>query len=184
MSKASSRLINGTLVYMIGNMTSKILQMLILPIITAALVTSEYGYYDLLVTTISLVTPIITFQMIEGMFRFMFNTSEEEQKKTVSTVTAFLLGGFVVLGGVIAILHLVVPEVQYPVLIFLNYVSSIIFNYMQKLARCQQKNKQVAISGVINTIVMLGCQALFLVVFKMGVDGCEPKCSGNGHCGG
>ena len=124
MSKASSRLINGTIVYMIGNMTSKILQMLILPIITAALVTSEYGYYDLLVTTISLVTPIITFQMIEGMFRFMFNTSEEEQKKTVSTVTAFLLGGGVVLGGIIAILHLVVPEVQYPVLLFLNYVST------------------------------------------------------------
>lgn len=43
---AINRLATGTIVYMIGNMMSKILQMLILPIITAALVTSEYGYSD------------------------------------------------------------------------------------------------------------------------------------------
>ena len=170
-NQAEKRLAKGTIVYMIGNMSSKLLQMLILPIITASLVTSEYGYYDLIVTTISLVTPVVTLQMIEGMFRFMFNTSEDDQKKTVSTVTAFLLCGIVVLAGVIAILHFAVPGVQYPVLIFINYVSNILFNYVQKLARCQQKNKQFAISGVVNTIVMLGCQALTLLVFKMGVDG-------------
>ena len=64
-SSASKRLAKGTIVYMIGNMMSKVLQMLILPIITVALKTSEYGYYDLIVTTINLVTPVITFQMID-----------------------------------------------------------------------------------------------------------------------
>lgn len=168
---AEKRLAKGTIVYFIGNMSSKILQMLILPIITASLATSQYGYYDLIVTTIHLVTPVVTLQMIEGMFRFMFNTSEDEKKKTVSTVTAFLLCGFVALAGVITILYVVIPGVQYPVLIFFNYASNILFNYTQKLARCQQKNKQFAVSGVINTIVMLGCQALTLLVFNMGVDG-------------
>ncbi len=170
-SQAGKRLAKGTVVYMIGNLSSKILQMLILPIITASLVTSEYGYYDLIVTTISLVTPVVTLQMIEGMFRFMFNATEDDQRKTVSTVTAFLLCGIVALAGLIAVLSVSISSVQYPFLIFLNYAANIIFNYMQKLARCQQKNRQFAISGVINTIVMLGCQALTLLVFKMGVDG-------------
>ena len=169
--QATRRLAKGTIVYMIGNLSSKMLQMLILPIITASLVTSQYGYYDLVVTTISLVTPVFTFQMIEGMFRFMFNSSEEEKKKTISTVTAFLLCGLIVLGGIITIVHIVIPTVQYPALVFLNYFSSILFNYVQKLARCQQKNRQFAISGVINTIVMLACQAMTLLAFKMGVDG-------------
>lgn len=156
---------------MISNMSSKILQMLILPIITASLATSEYGYYDLIITSISLVTPIVTFQLIEGMFRFMFNASEEDQKKTMSTVTAFIICGFVVLFGFFIILRFVAPEVKYPFLIYLNYVSSIVFNYMQKLARCMRKNRIVAVAGVVNTIVMLACQAIFLLFFKMGVDG-------------
>lgn len=168
---ADKRLVKGTVVYMIGNLSSKILQMLILPIITASLVTSQYGYYDLIVTTISLVTPIVTLQTIEGMFRYMFNCSEDDKKKTVSTVTAFLICGVAVLAGIICMLHIVLPAIQYPVLIFLNYASNITFNFTQKLARCQQKNRQFAVSGVVNTIVMLACQALTLLVFKMGVDG-------------
>lgn len=170
-NQAGKRLAKGTVVYMIGNLSSKILQMLILPIITTSLVTSEYGYYDLIVTTISLVTPVVTLQMIEGMFRFMFNADVDDQKKTVSTVTTFLLGSIVALAGIIAVLNIAIPAVQYPILIFLNYVANIFFNYMQKIARCQQKNRQFAISGVINTIVMLGLQALTLLLFKMGVDG-------------
>ena len=39
------------------------------------------------------------------------------------------------------------------------------------MARCQQKNRQFAVAGVINTIVMLGIQAITLLAFKMGIDG-------------
>lgn len=168
---ADKKLAVGTVTYMIGNMTSKILQILILPIITASLRTEQYGYYDLIITTISLVTPVITLQIIEGMFRFMFDESENEKKQTVSSVSAFLVCGIVLLAGIIAIIQFVFPSVQYPVLIFLNYASNIFFSYTQRLARCQQRNKQFAISGVINTIVMLACQAYFLLVAKMAVDG-------------
>ena len=77
-SSANSRLAKGTMVYMIGNVSSKILQMLILPIITGTLSTSEYGVYDLVITTISLISPVITCQIIEGMFRFMFDAERAE----------------------------------------------------------------------------------------------------------
>lgn len=170
-NQASKRLAKGTAVYMIGNMSSKILQMLILPIITASLATSEYGYYDLVITTISLITPVVTMQIIEGMFRFLFNASEEEKQKTVSTVTIFLSVGIVILAGAVFIVQFAIPSVQYPWLIFFNYVSSILFTYMQKLARCQQRNKVFAVSGVINTAVMLFTQVVVLIVLHMGVDG-------------
>ncbi len=170
-SSATKRLAKGTIVYMIGNMMSKVLQMLILPIITGALKTSEYGYYDLIVTTINLVTPVITFQMIEGLFRFMFDGTEDDKKSTVSTVTAFLVGGGVALAIIMFTGSLITDSLQYPILIYLNYISSIAFTYMQKLARCQQKNQQFAISGVLNTIIMLFTQALTLLVLNMGVDG-------------
>ena len=133
-NSASKRLAFGTVIYMIGNLTSRLLQMLILPIITGALQTSEYGYYDLIVTTINLIMPIVTLQIIEGMFRFMFKTDREGRKITVSSVVAFLLIGFLFLGVVIASVWMITPKLQYPILIYLNYISYFYyFHFLNRL---------------------------------------------------
>ena len=169
--EVSNRLAKGTLIYMIGNLTSKILQMLILPIITINLSTSEYGYYDLVVTTINLITPIVTLQVVEGMFRFLFDSDEKKKCENISTTIFFLFGSVLALGVVMLIVNFTITDFKYPFLIYLNYVSVIVFDYMQKIARCEQKNRVYAISGVVNTIVMLFVQAVTLLAFKMGTDG-------------
>lgn len=115
---ASKRLAKGTIIYMLGNLMSKVLQMLILPIITTSLLASEYGYYDIIITTISLITPVFTLQFIEGLFRYLFHASEKEKEKTVSTVTAFLLFGLVVLACIIVMLHYMIPNLKYLLYIY------------------------------------------------------------------
>ena len=156
---------------MIGNLGSKILQVLILPLLTAVLLTEEYGYYDLIVTTINLITPIATLQLVEAMFRYLFGGSEEEKRVTISSVTAALVVGMTILAAVIALIQMFGIDLKYPFLIYLNYITNILFDYMQKIARCQQRNSLVAVSGVINTSVMLAVEAMALLVFKMRVDG-------------
>lgn len=168
---ASTRLAKNTVIYMIGNLGSKVLQMLILPILTAVLLTEEYGYYDLIVTTINLITPLATLQLIEAMFRYLFGGSEEEKKVTISSVTAALIVGMAVLAVAIFCIQKIGIDLKYPLLIYLNYITNIMFDYMQKVARCQQKNSLVAVSGVINTSVMLTVEAVTLLIFKMRVDG-------------
>ena len=168
---ASARLAKNTVIYMIGNLGSKILQVLILPLLTAVLLTEEYGYYDLIVTTINLITPIATLQLVEAMFRYLFGGSEEEKRVTISSVTAALVVGMTILAAVIALIQMFGIDLKYPFLIYLNYITNILFYYMQKIARCQQRNSLVAVSGVINTSVMLAVEAVTLLVFKMRVDG-------------
>ena len=168
---ASVRLAKNTVIYMIGNLGSKILQVLILPVLTAVLLTEEYGYYDLIVTTINLITPIATLQLVEAMFRYLFGGSEEEKRVTISSVTAALVVGMTILAAVIALIQMLGIDLKYPFLIYLNYITNILFDYMQKIARCQQRNSLVAVSGVINTSVMLAVEAVALLVFKMRVDG-------------
>lgn len=168
---ASTRLAKNTVIYMIGNLGSKILQVLILPLLTAVLLTEEYGYYDLIVTTINLITPIATLQLVEAMFRYLFGGSEEEKRVTISSVTAALVVGMTILAAVIALIQMFGIDLKYPFLIYLNYITNILFDYMQKIARCQQRNSLVAVSGVINTSVMLAVEAMALLVFKMRVDG-------------
>lgn len=168
---ASARLAKNTVIYMIGNLGSKILQVLILPLLTAVLLIEEYGYYDLIVTTINLITPIATLQLVEAMFRYLFGGSEEEKRVTISSVTAALVVGMTILAAVIALIQMFGIDLKYPFLIYLNYITNILFDYMQKIARCQQRNSLVAVSGVINTSVMLAVEAMALLVFKMRVDG-------------
>lgn len=168
---ASARLAKNTVIYMIGNLGSKILQVLILPLLTAVLLTEEYGYYDLIVTTINLITPIATLQLVEAMFRYLFGGSEEEKRVTISSVTVALVVGMTILAAVIALIQMFGIDLKYPFLIYLNYITNILFDYMQKIARCQQRNSLVAVSGVINTSVMLAVEAMALLVFKMRVDG-------------
>lgn len=168
---ASARLAKNTVIYMIGNLGGKILQVLILPLLTAVLLTEEYGYYDLIVTTINLITPIATLQLVEAMFRYLFGGSEEEKRVTISSVTAALVVGMTILAAVIALIQMFGIDLKYPFLIYLNYITNILFDYMQKIARCQQRNSLVAVSGLINTSVMLAVEAMALLVFKMRVDG-------------
>ena len=168
---ASKKLAKNTIIYMIGNLGSKILQMLILPILTAVLLTEEYGFYDLVVTTINLITPLVTLQLVEAMFRYLFGGTVEDNKTTVSSVTAALIAGMLMLAVVFFFIQKLGFDLKYPFLIYLNYISNIMFDYMQKIARCQQKNSLVAVSGVINTSAMLTIEAFALLVLKMRIDG-------------
>lgn len=171
MQKAQHRLVKGTVLYMLANMTSKVLQMMLLPVITSVLLTEQYGYYDLIVTTIGLMAPVVTMQITESMFRYLFDASGVEKRRIISTVTAFITLGFIILGVGIGIVKIAIPALQYPWLIYLNYITYILFNYMQKLARCENLNRQFAISGVINTATMLSFQAITLLLFNMRADG-------------
>lgn len=70
MSKEST-LVKNTIIYAVGNFGSKILSFLLLPFYTYYLSTDDYGYFDLITTTISLLTPIITFQIYDGLYRYL-----------------------------------------------------------------------------------------------------------------
>ena len=168
---ANARLAKNTIIYLIGNAGSKLLQMLFLPIITALLSTAEYGYYDLIVASINLVTPVVTFQITEAMFRNLFYGTDDEKKNVLSSVAAFITGGVVCLAIVMVAMVWCELPIQYPVLVFLNYFSNICFTYLQKVVRSEQHNSVVATAGVINTAVMLAVQAFTLMVLGMRADG-------------
>lgn len=170
-SEASATLARNTIIYMVGNASGKVLQMLLLPLITAVLMTDEYGYYDLVITSISLVTPIATLQLTESMFRLLFEGSEIERNKTLSTVFVFMVGSALILLMAVVLARILFVSILYPLLIYLVYIGSMSFTYLQKVARTQQKNLDVAISGIVYVVGMVTVQALALLVFDLRTEG-------------
>lgn len=171
MNKANKRLISGTAVYMIGSLTSRLLQLLILPILTGVLLTEEYGYYDLIVSTFGLILPITTLKTVDAVFRFMFHVEDDEKNEIISTVSILLTGVTVSLGFVILVVAGFTDKINYPILIFLHYITYTYHDLAQKTARSLGQNKRFAISGVLHTIVLLGVELVCLLSLKMRVDG-------------
>lgn len=170
-NKAQRRLINSTIVYMIGSLSSKVLQLLILPILTTFLKTSEYGFYDLVISSINLVLPIITLQILDAMFRFIIDGQESDEELIISTVFIYLIAGSFFL-SIIVFFFDVVYDIQYNlILILLCYVLAIFFEFTQKTARCKQLNKEFAISGVIYTMSNLILQWSALAILNLKVEG-------------
>ena len=86
-------LIKNTAIVAVGKVCTKFLSFFLLPFYTAVLSTEEYGIVDLFNTYVSLLLPIIVFQIEDSLFRFLVDVrqKDEEKKKVISTVFFFAL---------------------------------------------------------------------------------------------
>ncbi|WP_241489830.1 oligosaccharide flippase family protein, partial [Streptococcus pneumoniae] len=77
-------LAKNTGIFALANFSSKILIFLLVPIYTRVLTTTEYGFYDLVYTTIQLFVPILTLNISEAVMRFLMK--DGVSKKSVFSI--------------------------------------------------------------------------------------------------
>ena len=70
-TKSGKKLLVGTGIYAVGTFGTKILMFLIAPLYTYYLATSEMGTYDVLISTIGLLIPIISMQISDAVYRWI-----------------------------------------------------------------------------------------------------------------
>ena len=86
--KDSKELIQNTIIIAIGNLGTKIIFFLLLPLYTSLLSTKDYGTYDLLITYASFIVPLITFLIEESigcLYAFFISVSAFCNSLTLST---------------------------------------------------------------------------------------------------
>lgn len=170
--KGASTLIKTTSVYMIGSMLSKLLNLLILPYISIELSAEQYGVYDLIQTIVGVVLPIFTMQAIEAAFRFVYLETERRKKgKVISNVWCMIITGSFVFVILLYLANFLVFHLEYANLLALYFIFNVFINMYQRIARCYDNNKVYAISGVIQTFILLATQIVFLYFFDMKEDG-------------
>jgi O-antigen/teichoic acid export membrane protein len=163
--------IKNTAIYMIGSLSSKLLIFLLLPIYTMYLTTKEYGYYDIIYTTVSLIVPMISLQIYDGIYRFVLGTQNDTAliNKYISNALVIVAVAFLVTLPLAVILQ-IATKIEYLFLIYLQITMTSIFNTWQMIARGLKKNTQYAVSGIIMTATMLSLNILFIVVLHFSVQ--------------
>lgn len=167
-----SNLFQNTLIYTIGNLLSKIIGFLMLPVYTNYLTTSQFGRFDLLITAVTLMLPIVTLQISDAAYRYLVDEEDEREKEKVITNAFFGLLINVVVGFSVVMLILILTyQITYTKLelicFFLLAFSNLLFVFLQQVIRGLKSNKEFALSGIINALLLALLSILFLVFMDL-----------------
>lgn len=165
------KLFSNALVFTISQFASKLLNFFLLPLYTMRLTTQDYGISDLINSTVSnLLIPIITLMIANAVLRFSIEKNTDRRE-------VFQIGFGVTLSGcaLLVCFYFRLRKIEalkpYLMLFYLTYIAYAFDAFWDNFAKGIDRVKVVAVTGVIKTVLVIGFNLLFLVVFHMGVGG-------------
>lgn len=170
-SSRNKKFITDIIIYGIGNLGSKMITFLLVPLYTYFIKPGEYGYYDLSLNIIFLMIPFVTLQLREGVFRFLLDSDSEKIRINIITFTYKLLIQTtlaVLLIAFIASYFITIPYIGWIVfaLIFMSF-----YEVQIQIVRGIGNNKYYVIAGIITASLTGLFSVLCVVFFNMGIAG-------------
>ena len=162
-------LIKNTIIYTIANFGSKFLSFLLLPVYTYYLTTGDYGYFDLITTTVSLLIPLITFQINDGLYRYLLESNNTKESSDYISNAFFVTMKNLLIFNLLYIILIQFKSFRYDYIILLQLDLSIVVGLWSQISRGLKRNIEYAISGIITTIIILVSNILFITVMNYGV---------------
>lgn len=164
------KLFNNSMVFAIGSLGSKLLNIILVPLYTYYLSTSEYGLVDLGITTIAMLLPIVSGSMQDAVMRFSMDKTLRRDRTVTNSFLIIILGYliFVLLYPVINALDILPGILKY---LYIVLLLQIFDRFLAQYARGIGLTKAFAMAGFIATLFLGIFNILFIVQFNLGVDG-------------
>lgn len=157
----------------LSNFSTKILVFLLVPLYTSQLSTAEFGTFDLFNNTIGLLIPILTVDIQDSVLRFALD-KDVDNGQVFKVGAKYIIFSVIIVSGFIVFNHFftIFPILNsYFIEFFLLYIMTALNGFISLFARGCGKIKQISISSVISSLVMIVCNILFLLVFHFGLRG-------------
>ena len=173
MNKRSGFLLKNVGMLTISNFASKILVFFLVPVYTNALSTQDYGTFDLAISTVTMLYPILTVNIVDAVMRFCLD--DQYDKGAVIAIGKKYMVRSIAVAGLLALsLYFGKPldlSGSLVCLVFLYYTAYAVHQFAIQLAKGLERVKDMAIAGVAGTVVMVATNILFLVAFPCGLPG-------------
>lgn len=173
MKKKYNSLIKNIGIFTIGSFGSKIISLLMLPLYTMILSTSDYGTVDLLQATAQLLIPILILSIQDATLRFGMDNKYKKEDVLSTTINIVTKGIIIFIVGVVIIgsLGIVKIPLTYWIFLFFTFIVNSFNNCFNFYLKAKNQAKIIVTSGIICTFVTCASNILFLVVFKLGING-------------
>ncbi|WP_455719408.1 oligosaccharide flippase family protein [Agathobacter sp.] len=166
----SKYLLKNTAIFTLGNIATKLISFFLIPLYTNVLTTSEYGVADLVITVATIVIPILTLNVMEAVMRFNLDQGANQNKITKI--------GIVVLGVTVLIGTILIPICNS--ISILSGLGVFVYFYCvtsaaSQIFLCDLRGKELlvhySIGNVINTFLIAIFNIVFLLLFRLGIQG-------------
>lgn len=165
------KLFTNSILFGVGNLGSKLISIILVPLYTFYLSPEEYGTIDLINTSVLILIPIVSASMAEAVLRFSVTENYNDRSRVITNaLVIFSIGFFAFL-------------LFYPLFLFFNiFNDQLIFLYVLTAIQTVQgigsqflrgigKIKEFAINGILTTFLVGGLNILFVVNFRQGISG-------------
>lgn len=169
----NSRFLKKSIIYFIGNFSSKIMSVLLIPIYASFVSTEDLGNYDYIIALMNIIIPIVFFNMWDSILKFGINRNKKEELEKIYTSAIV----FVAINIVLFIIgYLIIHRfniISYPcfnlsIIMMLSYGFISLWQYA---CRAFQKNSVYALSGVISSFVNIILIIIFIIILDLGLIG-------------
>lgn len=163
------KLFKNTSLLFVGQFSSKLLTYFLLPIYTYVLTTEEYGTYDLIHVTATLLLPVLTADIFEACFRFAMD--RETDKKQVFSWCLIFSEVAIVLALCLYPLIILAVGKEYYWMFFLVFTMSVLNTFLMQFVKGCEKLGAYSVFGIIHTGLLIVLNIVFLLVCKWGLYG-------------
>ena len=163
-------LVSNTFLISIGTFGSKLLTFFMVRFYTEVLTPSDYGTADLIMQGANLLFPVISMGIVEGVFRFALG-NPKKRRNIFSAGVWVITGGSAVLAAVTGLTWSADLFDDVLWLMAIYTIASCYHSLCAQFIRAQGKMALYAGQGMLNTVLVIGLNILFLLVFKWGIIG-------------
>lgn len=157
----------------ISNFGTKVLSFILIPIYTSILSTADYGTYDVYSTTVSLLVPVLTLNIVEAVMRFALDDTNKKNDVFTIGLKRIVIAILIVicLISINTVFHIIEVFTVYPLYFALLFAFSLLYDLLIQFSRGVEHIADVAVAGALNAAVMLGLNVWFLVYLELGLSG-------------
>lgn len=161
------QLFTNTIIFAIGNVLTKLILFLLMPLYTTSLTTEQYGIADLLTNSIELILPIMTLCISDAVFRLSIDI-DIDKKSLLSNGLYILIRGNIIFILIILIFSLLFPNELW-FYFYILYLSNSVRQLMAQFTRGIGLVKEFALSGIISAIALVISNIILLLGLNGGV---------------
>lgn len=157
--------------FTLSSFATKILSALLLPLYTTFLVDEQFGSIDIIYVTVTLLIPILTLSIHDGVLRFAMDQCEDK-KKVFSLGMEVTVAGCVLLTLLMPVYGQISTFADFKFHFLALYIVSAFNSIFANFARTVDQVKLITISSIAASAVTMGLN-VFLIAGppRMGVDG-------------
>lgn len=166
-------LIKKSGLYFVGNLSSKIMSALLIPIYAFYVSADDLGYFDFSQTIMGILSPIIILAIWEAILKFVLSEDDISIKRKIMTTSALfsIIMAIVFILGAIVFNLIYEQSIKYISLIIAMIALHSLVYVWQYYARASANNKLYVIAGILSTMVNFLFVIILVIFMKMGLLG-------------